>query len=50
MLPGFEQGIWLAGGFVAMVAAVAAGGPVEEDGGYEKEGAKEDRQERGGAV
>ena len=47
MLPGFEQGIWLAGGFVAMVAAVAAVVPEEEDAGYENEGAKDGGKDSG---
>jgi hypothetical protein len=38
VLPGFEQGTWLAGGLVAMVAAVAA---EQEDAGDEDEGAED---------
>jgi hypothetical protein len=40
VLPGFEQGTWLAGGLVAMAAAVA-GAAEEEDARDEDEGAED---------
>lgn len=40
VLPGFEQGTWLAGGLVAMAAAVV-GAAEEEDARDEDEGAED---------
>jgi hypothetical protein len=41
VLPGFEQGTWLSGGLVAMVAAVVAVAAEEEDARDEDEGAED---------
>jgi hypothetical protein len=41
VLPGFEQGTWLAGGLVAMAAAAVAGAAEEEDARDEDEGAED---------
>lgn len=40
-LPGFEEDAWLAGGLVALVAAVVAVAAEEEDAGNEDEGAED---------